>query len=103
VEALHADSPAPAKLPEKNPFVDVELVINADVEYRVLAVRADDDASTVLSEFVYIDEAVALVVFKLVEYRSVAVRAEDEALVRVVFPVTLRVEEKVPVLPISEP
>lgn len=45
----------------------------------------------------------ALVMVAWVEKRLVAVRAEEEALVRVVFPVTLSVEENVPVVPMSAP
>ena len=56
----------------------------------------------------YSDDAVspvvdALVILACVEKSDGAVRTEVEALIRVVFPVTLSVEENVPVVPMSAP
>jgi hypothetical protein len=84
VEALQFESAAPKRLPRVSPPVEEALAKLRTLAVKPLAVRED----TVVVARVVIPEMVSAVA---------------EALESVVFPVTLSVEEKTPVVPVIAP
>lgn len=90
VDRLHDVRPAPARVFEKYPLVDVALVMNAEVEYRLFVEKP-------------VEEARARVVWPVMYALPDTDRLVDDALVRVVLPVTFNVEENTPVVPTIAP
>ena len=84
VDALHVESDAPKRFPTVSPPVEDALVKLMKLEVSVLEER---DVAVVVAKKVLPD----------------TVSADVEALVSVVFPVTLSVEEKIPVVPVIAP
>jgi hypothetical protein len=105
VDALHAESDAPKRAARVRPPVEEALT-----KERALVVRPVVEAlpSTVWPETVRaVAEAVERVLcpeaLKVEVKRLFAVKIEEDALVSVVCPVTLSVEEKDPMVPMSAP
>ena len=84
VEALQLESAAPKRLPRVSPPVEEALVKLRTLAVKPLAVRVD---TVVVARKVWLDTE----------------RLVVEALERVVFPVTVSVEEKIPVVPVIAP